>query len=672
MSAALVLAAALAWPAPPPVVFDAVISVQSQDVNQGRAGLAPVGPGLALLVRHGAFDLETGPGRRISAGSLVLPILDGTPRLRSVRRLLKPWREGGGWPGTPEVDGRGATWKAAGDGLRWDQPGAAGPRDAVDVPGWQVRQEGSLLRIEGLGPALEAMRRDPASDHGFRLEFETPGTLRADAVGFGPGPRWELESEPAPAGPNLAIASLRRMTPEGLWTAEVRNIGSEAAPASELVWVQNGRTLGGSPLPPLAPGGATQVSMQAPPAQGLPDETRLWVRIEGPSEVRSATVFPGGIPTAGPIGFAELDRLNRVELPLSRSGLAREGVRERFHLAAEGIEADSAQALIAAASGWRGSAESGRPGPGLTLDTRDDLYAFPGLPMTPAGWAPRLGPTGELPPSGLLGRWEIGILDALAGRRGAERRPVAPAPISLLAAFFDHTGRPLDPGPIRLLDGFGRALWSGQVSGQGRALLTAREMPEGRLIPADADPRAEWRFSWTGGEARLSLARRWEEASRTPGGVANLEFRVALPEAADLATDLAEGRSVQDSLGRFPAQLASLTGGSGDPVSTPVSSDAGFWIEVDLGRDRQVAGITLEFDGQPWEGFAAAAYGTSQSPAQARPWVRVESASAAGLAGPEGRIVLSGAATPMRYVRFSVTQAAAARLKRIRIHPPRL
>lgn len=401
-------------------------------------------------------------------------------------------------------------------------------------------------------------------------------------------------------------------------------------------------------------------------------------------------VQPWGLPVAASAGTedavrAAVQHFNAVVAPFSRFGFAQGGVAERLRYVSSPAKADvvagpeasqglaqAIQSILAKAVRWEGPPL--RSGYGLSPDTRDDRFEFPGVPITTLGWASRQTAAPPLIESGLLGKYEAGALHQLVGVRGAARaewRPVLPN--ALVLRCFDGSARPLNDMPVSIYRGSpdSQLLVRTRTISSGGLFLTPAgfEPAEKTLLPAGAGPgdRLVLVFGRTNGPTqRVDIPWRQlvEEGLRGPSPTASIELRVQLPLGAiDREADSALGRPVEDSLGRFPAELAALVDGRPETsVSFPPASPASpQYFEIDLGRERMVGEIEITFDGEPWEAFEVLYYGTAQPATSAQPWLRVS--SSAFVEGVEGsRVVLRGASTLMRYVRVAPLRGGAAKV----------
>lgn len=496
-------------------VEDAFLDGEAPDADYGRDRLLSGGPRKTILVRFGDLERVVPPGKRILEARLVLSVEIGRDvALRRVGRLIAPWGEGpsgrGRFPrrGASAVPERGgapgaATWRhriAGPAPLAWQSAGAEGPGDSRPVEGATARLEEGRVVIEGLGPAVEAMRERPDENFGFALFF-------ARAIDFasseGPrGPRLELTLAPAPPpeGPDVGLVLLRRSGPDS-WEAHVRAQGAVGPGRWALRVLVNGRPVG-EPIPfdVPPPGEVRRVPVRVEPPRPGPDPRlgRLTVRVEGPGDADPAndslTTFVEARPVFLEGGDAEAEErvaravrwANEVLLPQSRFSFAPTGARTRFRfegrlegeapagairlrpgpderslralvrrlvleagaldLSAQQVDPDAAPVSLGGVSLPRGTLDLA---PGLTGggDTRDDgwLPALPGLPYEP--WRDPLFDFSALPGTDLLSATDVFLLDAALAGPDRKRPPLVDLlPASVLVSLALARGQRLPVG----------------------------------------------------------------------------------------------------------------------------------------------------------------------------------------------------------------------------------
>lgn len=665
-------------------LLDTYLDQAQPEHSFGRDIVLLGGPGKAILIGGLEPGLSSAPS---PAAELSFRVLTGAPKVKSISVMRRPWREGAGRRGQVQTSLTSAgmsTWRAAIQGTTgWDAAGAAGPRDAEPIGGWTAEiQGGNMLVIKGLG-AGEAALGKQALSYGYRIELETESAL-ASSESREFGPKWSLASAAANPVTFVEISPRERMTPwpsNGApltWEAVIENKGSAATPASAVTWTLDGQAVATSQAAPVPPGGRATVSATIP-FRAEPKDHRngmLTVQLGG---IATGTTYTNAL-AVGPRDSASIGLLPQAVAALnsmaafSRFGFAQEGVRERFRFVSD---PERAQALADPATDLAGSIRSillsatrlspsvatppgGQPvwpaSGALTWDTRDDGAWVPGLPLPEMGWASRFPELIPLAPSGMLGKAEAGILTALMHRLGSERDPQAvPTPSGLIVRCFNGSGNALRKIPMRVYqpDAAGEkgpVLFAGETMDTGVLFLTPN-----RFTPARAailDPaRSPWLLLEAGPEGvsesvMVPWTRLVEEGMRAPAAVATIEVRFMLASGRlDRNSDLAKNRPVQDSFGRFPAELSALVDGNpGTVVTMPPASD-GQWIEIDLGRDRIIGEVELTFAGQPFRAFDIVVYKTAQSPEAATPFIREANSALRVLAQKAG----GGATTTLRY-----------------------
>jgi hypothetical protein len=208
-------------------------------------------------------------------------------------------------------------------------------------------------------------------------------------------------------------------------------------------------------------------------------------------------------------------------------------------------------------------------------------------------------------------------------------------------------------------------LWKGKTLAQGGVFLNPAAFSPSRpnLVLGPDDSLV---LTFSKGINRHQVTLTWadlvEEGLRGPAAAASVELRIpSLDAEIDREVNLAEGKTVEDSLGRFPAQLSGLIDGN-TATSVVMPGAEGGWIEIDLGRERPVAEIEIQHEDGIWRAFNIAYYGTSQTPAAAQNWIQ-ERESALRSSG--GKSVYKGNLTLMRYVRLLPLSGKAVKIKEV-------
>jgi hypothetical protein len=697
-------------------VSDTFLSRENPDLNYGRSLALEGGPDRVILIRHTALDLVVPQGHRITSAKLVLTMLSGGAKVKSVHRVIRPWGEGPGRPSqtVPEEPARfAATWKealAGESGGRWDGGGADGSDDKTSISGWSASLSEFSLTIDGLGGALQAMLQDPASDWGLRIEMDSKAAVvSSENMVF--GPIFQIETAPeAASGPDLAVMELAPglttiadYPEEGAqirWRLRVKNVGSSASTAAQAKFSVKGAQDSEQPIPALATGEETTVSFTARWRSDHTDHRAAKVSASiieqaGKGRNNSITVFADGLAVArSPRSTATdadlrraVDRVNHHILPFSRFSFAMEGITERvryvsdpaaahFLVSASGHES-LAREIVALASGF-----------GHEGDTRDDGFYTPEVSLTDRSWPPRLANQPPMPESHLATKAQAGILQQMLGKLSEARNPrKAALPSFVFLRLFDPGGKKITKAQAEFYQGA-----EGDVSGQR---LGAEEAVSGALTfsPSTlgresliAGPNLQFSDAWLnikfssgGAEAVYSIpwARLVAESARSrDGSSAFMEARVMLPSGpVDFSRVLSDNATVEDASGRFPAQLLSLVDQDKDGARTSLAIPAGegYWLDLDIGRDRLVGAVVLEFESEPWDSLEIHTYQTGQTPAVARLWMKeINSKSRVQKVGDIWRLTYIGQATQARFIRIEPGGDKAVKLTSVKVHPARV
>jgi hypothetical protein len=260
---------------------------QPEDLTGGYHTLLG-GPGRTILIRFGDLQRAVGARVRIRKAELELAIAGpGRPSIRSVAQVQVPWGEG---PMrtlvSHTVDPKTVRWNAnwrhrrAGESsLTWQMPGASGPADARPIGNARLEREGDeAIRIVGIEQAVQAMLDRPRENFGFALQFEEPTEFFSSQAGIGrPRLRLEMETLPAPKGPDLSVQLIRRereLTPGEGWprdgeeityVATIKNVGDAPSPGFAATWIVRERPGITSESPrPLGPGETTTLTLRQP------------------------------------------------------------------------------------------------------------------------------------------------------------------------------------------------------------------------------------------------------------------------------------------------------------------------------------------------------------------------------------------------------------------------
>jgi len=243
-----------------------------------------------------------------------------------------------------------------------------------------------------------------------------------------------------------------------------------------------------------------------------------------------------------------------------------------------------------------------------------------GLPYEP--YASPLVDANPLEATGLLAATDVASINATLGG------PALDLPKTIILRAADAGAVPLLSTQLAffpLKDGKiakdAQQAFSLQTGSGGNVLLPK---PEGGLFPSGVTAYLV-RASANGVQA-FNWLKEWQlidAASRGSRSAAIIDLRFALPGSPiDLGTDLAGDRIITDSVNSAPAQLAALIDGQNSTVST-LSGKVGDWVEIDLGRDRYVGGISLiGTPGEFWSKYDLVTYATGQRPEEAIVWSR--------------------------------------------------
>ncbi len=277
-------------------VEDVTLDSREPDRNFGGMAHLAGGPGRTILIRFGDLNRAIGPGKRVTGASLVLSSAGaGRAVLRSVGELQVPWGEGPipvlvPWlrtpkPGAPPTDPASAeptppwcaTWRHRRTGERaipWQQFGGLGLGDSKPIQSAKATTPApGVLRIEGLGEAVQRQLERPASNFGFVLAFEEPVEFwSSQAPDARPALELEISDIPGADGPDLSVAVIER-------TPEYERYGPPAPLAAE----QDG-------VPVYLPGPPANASAKHWPADGEEVTYRARIRNLGNRAVERFTV----------------------------------------------------------------------------------------------------------------------------------------------------------------------------------------------------------------------------------------------------------------------------------------------------------------------------------------------------------------------------------------------
>ncbi|MCW5939991.1 MAG: hypothetical protein KF884_10270 [Fimbriimonadaceae bacterium] len=702
MLTTLVCLASTFWPASTVAtsvdgpVEDTFVAEAFPAQNFGREAVLEAGPGKAVLIRFPALEWAYTGHERVIGAVMRLRVLGGTPQLKSVRRVLRPWNEG---PGSRNFliassDGqpKGAAWAVRdAQGSKWRTPGAGGDSDAERIEGAKALVEGDTLLLTGLASAVAQMIQDPTTNYGFRLEFSEEVVFASSEIrGEGPELVVESSSSGGAKGPNLQAIGLEPLgMPIGQlpnpnervrWRARFVNTGDEPTRGFMVDWAIGERfsvqTIGDVSVPP---GGTIDVEAEVPWLVDKSDSRASWLRVVAlttgsKAPARPAIAVPiGGLavkfsgapsPSEGPL--AAVAQANEAWLAQSRFSFAPDGCRERFRLVTD----SPADVTVE----WTGSIESmvrdlmteadplkaWRVTGAVPPDTRDDSAWPPSraLPVWPGG-SPEEGAP-PLPEGAKLDGASVAALNAMVGFRGDSRAldRVGVSP-SAIVRFQDAGGKPIAGGSLSVRQGDGQLAWPTPfpLTASGAAFLPARG-PLGPIGDLGQQPWLDLEVNLNGSvaTARLEVFRLISEAARgNQAPFVDLVVKVT-SGTVDRSQDLAVDALVSDSKGRFPAELQALT--DNDPeTKVPMPFQPGDWVEIDLGRDRLIAEVVL--GGQSWASYDVYLRRTSQAPEDGSLWCRERG----------GSVVATALAQRARYIRIVARSAGAPELVSVSVFP---
>lgn len=694
-------------------VEDTTLDRATPDTNFGRDTILRAGEGRAVLVRFPQIGFHAGGLRRAESAAVRFRIVaDGGLELKSVSRILKPWREGAGRStvmgaaNAPTGPGEGASWGGRGwpGQSGWAAAGAAGSSDARPIPGAKAVVDGETMVVTGLQSAIDEMSADPDGSFGLRFEFTGVGSF-ASADLFGMEPRLDVKWTERQVTTAVLQASWpvpRSFPKDGwpapgtpvTWSVRVQNSGG-AASGFRAVWTIDDRPLGDPAVgQSLGPGESATLTIQVPqPARGDFGSGVLRVRIE-PTTADAIGGSAAVSVFAVPVHFAGVSEevavvacriANDGLFGQSRSTLAQEGVPARFRpapaeqamvvVAAPEPGTDVFAVARAAVEAWNplaGPAWNSPPnrdglwlarpgGLGLGIQTLDDWLWLKALPLPAPLWVEKRDDQPILPERGL-----IGIAEGLAmGLRTASGQPASwsaaslPQPRAIALELLDLGGQAVAEAEVRLARPSGELLHVGKTNRSGVMILGGKEEsgPFGRLA---ADGSNAWLLveASRGGQTAKSWLPVWRasvEGVRGGGGLVFVQVGMAIGSGpVNPSQDLALGRTPTDSAGRFPAQLTAAVDAD---LDTSVAIEADGWIEIDLGRDRLLGQLELAFDGLVPERFDVLLGKTGQGGGSGTVWLaeRFGGAKAQALGSDVGgrRVVTYPMpATLGRYVRF--------------------
>ncbi|MBL8060110.1 MAG: hypothetical protein JNK63_05255 [Chthonomonas sp.] len=701
-------------------VSDTFIESTKAIENYGRDPLLSGGPGKTILIKFGDLKRIVGDRRVTRARIILTQQIGEEPQFGGAFRMVTRWGEGPGRRGlglleTPIEAGAkapnvSATWDSPLGGQkysRWQAPGARGLADREEIKtASAVRNENQLI-IDGLGPTIQTMVENPLSNHGFALDFRNPVDFgSSEALSGRPVLQIETEDADAPRKSNLQMINvscsrdLRTTSPkEGeavSWTAHFRYEGTQSG-AIRVSWLIDGEELISEVPNGLSDGKEGSVTVTWPWRSKAADHrTRLvTVRAEmGPADSdrtdNAIQFYEAAIPVVVPdsgdkMAYVRAARfLNEVAFPFSRFSFALDGVRTGVRIQAfkgtgeddEGTLRSAAREILLKAgvpdldrsnvfAYHDADRSSVDPFPGITKggDTRNDS-AYPsilGFPAEP--WFDSASAQLRFEDTNLLAATEVAALHYLMTQSTAPLAEQTPKTTVL-----------------RVLDSAGQLVKGARLEFYAKKGDKFEKVPsftidnnEGGICPVPNQGRTPFanfedgvlmvRVS-RGGTSATGFIKAWQLVDSFARGNKDagiLPLQVALPVTKPGDSNLAEGRIITDSFNSLPAKLDALTDGK---IATFLDWPAGKagWIELDLGKDRAIAKVELNFPGGAiWPMFKINIFGTGQKPEAARSWAQeISGPWMVANRGFDGWISYYGPLAQARYIMLEIPEGTPA------------
>jgi hypothetical protein len=569
------------------------------------------------------------------------------------------------------------------DGIAWQQGGASGSGDSEVVAGAKMEATATGIAITGIEPVVQDMLDRWYDNHGLALTFSAPIEFFSSKNNGG-RPRLELElaDEPAASGPDLSVTLIEAkysepVTPESPWPkdgsgvtyiAHIQNLGTAPAQGFSGSWTIREKPGSSFDVPKaLAPGEETTVEVKRTFKMNDSDHRLqpLGFRItpKGPdSQSRNdyleiqedAIPFVAGLTSDGPDSPQRQFRwVNDVLLAQSRFSFAPEGCVERFRIA--GFSKDAKPPMLKSIlKPWSAASYdfmnpkveklAGRDVSLASVDrwmgqlgggfTANDI-SVPGEIQLPfEAYYDQVFDNFELAPTGLLAASEVWSLDSNLGVPLGSRTFLK-LPPTVLLRILNLDGDPLANAALSLYQTQNGEIKDGPpvlkltTGDNGTVLLPSRAGSDGKtdqfggLEPNGSNGVYLVACSFNG-VTDYRWIKAWQLSDsyvRTGKAAVFSELRFNVPsDIVDTSVDLAANRSVTDSDKDPASKLSALVDGDTETsVELPNSKDS--WLEIDLGRDREITEIDLlgknpEF----WNRFDILTYFTGQKPQDARPF----------------------------------------------------
>ncbi len=654
--------------------------------NFGRDGLLSAGPGKSILIKFGDLRRMIPTGKRVSRARLVLrQEIGNAPDLAGIYQVQTPWGEGPGKRGAALLSvpieagakspNLSATWNSPTGGLRtppWQAPGGKGLADRSEIREASAVLTENVFVVDGLGATVQAMRDNPAQNHGFALEFRNVVDFRSSEANGG-RPQLQIELENVPAAPlgDLRVdfiassADLSRARPKDgemvTWTGNLSYRGPSETGAVRAIWLTEGRETVVEIPEGLKNGDRKALTLQVPWRESLADPRlrtiSLRAEMGNPDADRgnnTLEVLQSAIPVD--LKYTNLDHLsvllnatsfvNEVALSHSRFSFALDGVRAGIRVQSiSSITAGSGdlslrsavkELLISAGvpdlskvqinADQNADRLSFDPFPGITGggDTRNEelfpsVLGFPSEPWYDPASA-------ELPfqITDLLSATEAAVLMARSKNASVSLEDLTPKNTIL-----------------RVLDGGNQLLRNAQMEFYPRQDGKFADNPafivpdtQGGIIAIPNQGRTPFpdfgdgvlmvRVA-KGGASATGFIKHWQlldAFARGNNDAGIIPLRVALPAGKPGETNLAEGRLLTDSVDSLPNVIGALVDNS-ETTNYTWSANREGWLEVDLQKDRTISKVELVSPtGKIWDKFRITVYGTGQRPTSARVWAQ--------------------------------------------------
>jgi len=179
----------------------------------------------------------------------------------------------------------------------------------------------------------------------------------------------------------------------------------------------------------------------------------------------------------------------------------------------------------------------------------------------------------------------------------------------------------------------------------------------------------------TNGVVATGWIKAWQVAESAERGALTSSLYLNLPDAfIDTTENLATDRLISSSDSQSATQLGALIDDN-DATTDALPSDTNSWVEIDLGKDRNVGEIDLTFSKDPmWKKFDVMAYATGQRPEEAFAWVKEADSDYSRLARSEPtatpgivRVAYRAPYQRFRYIRLVNRSAGPGTLAGIRV-----